>query len=249
MAIEFIKNPEGRNDPPRPLMEHLLALRDMLKFMALAWAIGVTVVGIFAPEVLEWLKAPANQYEGMLQSMELTAPFRIWFSIAAWGGTALSFPLLVFAVLRFVFPALTNREKAVILSILCTGTALFVFGVYLAYTRTLPLVIDCFREIGGWMGIQQNMITLESYIPVILKLILAFGLVFQLPLVIFILGWFGLVSSRGLREKRRVVIVLAFVVGMILTPPDPMSQCLMAVPLVLLYELSIWAVWLKERAS
>ena len=76
----------------------------------------------------------------------------------------------------------------------------------------------------------------------------SFRLVFQLPLVLFVLGWFGIVTSEGLRAKRRTAIVAAFVVAMFLTPPDPMSQLMMAVPLCLLYELSIWAVWLRERA-
>jgi sec-independent protein translocase protein TatC len=77
--------------------------------------------------------------------------------------------------------------------------------------------------------------------------IIAFGLVFQLPLVLFVLGWFGIVTSEGLRARRRGAIVLSFVVAMFLTPPDPMSQLIMAIPLCLLYELSVWAVWIRER--
>jgi sec-independent protein translocase protein TatC len=83
----------------------------------------------------------------------------------------------------------------------------------------------------------------------VLKTIIAFGLVFQLPIILFVLGWFGVITSRGLREKRRIAIVLAFVLSMFLTPPDPMSQLFMAIPLCLLYEVSIWAVWLKEKGT
>ena len=82
--------------------------------------------------------------------------------------------------------------------------------------------------------------------PLILKLILAFGLVFQIPLVMFVLGWLGVISSETLRKWRKFAIVFAFVLGMVLTPPDPMSQMLMALPLCILYEISVWAVWLKE---
>ena len=249
MAISLLKEPDRRYDPPRPLLEHLTALRDMFVFGAVSWAGGVVVAGVFAPQILEVLKAPAEQYKDLLQVVGMTAPFDVWMSIAVWGGTVLSFPLVSFALLRFVFPALTNREKAVILSGITAGTALFLGGAVLAYGKTLPLVVSAFRQIGRWMDIPQQMITIDTYIPVVLKLIVAFGLVFQLPLVLFVLGCFGMVTSAGLRAKRRTAIVVAFVLAMFLTPPDPMSQIVMAVPLCLLYELSIWAVWLKEKGA
>jgi sec-independent protein translocase protein TatC len=247
MAIDLIAKPDERNDPPRPLLEHLLALRDMLVFAAVSWACGVVVAGVFAPQILELLKAPAAEFKDLLQVVGMTAPFDVWMSIAAWGGTVISFPLVSFAVLRFVFPALTNREKLVILCGISFGTALFLAGAVLAYGKTLPLVVVAFRQIGRWMGIEQQIITIDTYIPIVLKLIVAFGLVFQMPLIIFVLGCFGMVTSQALREKRRIAIVVAFVLSMFLTPPDPMSQIVMAVPLCLLYEISIWAVWLREK--
>ena len=247
MAIDLIAKPDERNDPPRPLLEHLLALRDMLVFAAVSWACGVVVAGVFAPQILEFLKAPAAEFKDLLQVVGMTAPFDVWMSIAAWGGTVLSFPLVSFAVLRFVFPALTNREKLVILCGISFGTALFLAGAVLAYGKTLPLVVVAFRQIGRWMGIEQQIITIDTYIPIVLKLIVAFGLVFQMPLIIFVLGCFGMVTSQALREKRRIAIVVAFVLSMFLTPPDPMSQIVMAVPLCLLYEISIWAVLLREK--
>ena len=247
MAIDLIAKPDERNDPPRPLLEHLLALRDMLVFAAVSWACGVVVAGVFAPQILELLKAPAAEFKDLLQVVGMTAPFDVWMSIAAWGGTVLSFPLVSFAVLRFVVPALTNREKLVILCGISFGTALFLAGAVLAYGKTLPLVVVAFRQIGRWMGIEQQIITIDTYIPIVLKLIVAFGLVFQMPLIIFVLGCFGMVTSQALREKRRIAIVVAFVLSMFLTPPDPMSQIVMAVPLCLLYEISIWAVWLREK--
>ena len=249
MSFDLITKPEERNDPPRPLLEHLLALRDMFVFGALSWAGGVIIAGVFAPQILEVLKAPAEQYKDLLQVVGMTAPFDVWMSIAIWGGTVLAFPLVSFALLRFVFPALTNREKAVILSGITVGTGLFVVGAILAYGKTLPLVVTAFRQIGKWMDIPQQMITIDTYIPVVLKLIVAFGLVFQMPLIIFVLGCFGMVTSAGLRAKRRAAIVISFVLAMFLTPPDPMSQLIMAIPLCLLYEISIWAVWLKEKGS
>ncbi len=249
MAITLVKNPNVRHDPPRPLLVHLLALRDMLSFATVSWVICVILAGIFSPQILAWLKSPAAANEHFLQGLDLTSGFSVMMAIAAWGGTVLSFPFLVFALLRFIFPALTRREKVIILSILVCGSGLFMSGVYLAYRQTLPLVVSAFQEINAWVGLPVETIRIEGYISIILKTIIAFGLVFQLPLILFILGFFGIITSEGLKAKRRAAIVIAFIVAMFLTPPDPMSQLMMAIPLCLLYEFSIWAVWLRERVK
>ena len=249
MGITLIKDPDRRDDPRRPLLEHLYALREMIVFAAVSWTLCAIAAGVFSPYILEWLKSPAAENESMLQGLDLTSGFSTMMSIAGWGGTALSYPFLVYAVLRFVFPALSRREKFVIMTILTTGTALFVVGAVLAYRETVPLVVDTFQEFNRWVGLPVETIRIEGYISIVLKTIIAFGLVFQMPLVMFILGWFGLVTSTQLRRSRKVAIVLAFVLAMFLTPPDPMSQLFMAVPLCLLYEVSLWAVWLKERFS
>lgn len=249
MSIAMIKDPDARNDPPRPLIEHLIAVRDMLVFGAVAWALSFVVACVFAPQVLGWLKSPAETSEDLLQGLALTSGFLTMLSIGIWGGTALSFPFLTYAILRFVFPALTRREKFVLMSILVAGSALFLSGAALAYGKTLPMVVRGFQGISEWMGLTVSVISIESYISIVLKTIIAFGLVFQLPLVLLVLGWFGVIDSALLRSKRRLAIVLAFVVSMFLTPPDPMSQIIMAVPLCLLYEASIWLVWLKEKGS
>ena len=247
MAIGLIKNPDGRNDPPRPLLEHLTALRDMIVLGAAAWGVCAVIAGVCTPWIMAWLKSPAGEDERLLQGLDLTSGVSAIISIAGWGGTALAFPFIIYAILRFVFPALTNREKAVILSIMTVGSVFFLGGAALAYSKTLPMVVKAFQAINRWVGFEMEILRIENYISIVLKTIIAFGLVFQLPLVLFVLGWFGILTSKALREKRRVAIVLAFFIAMFLTPPDPMSQIVMAVPLCILYELSIWAIWLKER--
>ena len=243
----LIKNPDEYNDPPRPFFEHIVALRACLIHAVLAWAVCCIVVGVFSPLVLAWLKAPAAALEqaGKIKivSLNLTGGFSQIMSIAMWGGTAVSFPVVTYFVLRFVFPALTKREKAAILFFLLGGAVFFGVGVVFAYGQLAPNVVRFFDVINGWLGLSVTEVQVENYVPLILKLVLA------LPLLLFVLGWLGVISSDSLRSWRRFAIVLAFFLGMVLTPPDPMSQILMAVPLVLLYELSIWGVWFKEKCS
>ena len=256
MAITLIKNPDQRNDPPRPLLEHLMALRDMLIFAAISWIICVIVCGCLSRMIFHWLQSPMAAYAqsqadqaGLLAARGPVDGVSVGLQIAFWGGTALSFPFTMFAILRFVFPALTKREKVVLLTILVIGTGFFISGTVLAYAKTLPMVVSAFQAINAWVGLPVTTIRIEGYISIVLKTIIAFGLVFQLPVILFVLGWFGLISSKALREKRRIAIVVSFALSMFLTPPDPMSQIVMAVPLCLLYELSTWAVWLKEKGS
>ena len=160
MAISLLSDPDARNDPPRPLLEHLLALRDMLVFGAVAWAICAVVAGCCTPWILEWLKSPAGESEELLQGLDLTTGVSTIISIAGWGGTALAFPFIVYAILRFVFPALTNREKVVLMSILVVGTGFFLVGIGVAYAKTLPMVVKAFRAINEWCGIPSTIIRL-----------------------------------------------------------------------------------------
>ncbi len=236
-------------DPPMPLMAHLTALRSSLFIAASAWVVCAVVALVFSPEILAWLKSPAAEDQALLGGLDLTSGFSTMLDIAVWGGTFLSFPFLVFAVLRFVFPALDLRERTAILTALICGSGLFMAGAALSYAKTLPLVVSAFQQMNRWIGLNVGTIRIEGYIKIVLKTLLAFGFVFQMPMILFVLGCLGIVTSRALREKRRMAIVLSFLVSMFLTPPDPMSQIIMAVPLCLLYEVSIWAVWLKERRA
>ena len=115
------------------------------------------------------------------------------------------------------------------------------------HSKITPQAVAFFDVVNRWVHLPVTVVRIEGYISIILKLIIAFGLVFQIPLMLFVLGWLGLISSATLRRFRKFAIVIAFFLGMALTPPDPMSQIMMAVPLCLFYELSVWGVWLKEK--
>ena len=249
----LIKNPDEYNDPPRPFFEHIVALRSCLIWALLSWVICCIFVGVFSPTVLAWLKEPAAELEAAgkikIVSLNITGGFGQIMSIAMWGGTALSFPFVMYFILRFVFPALTKKEKVAILFFLLAGTVFFGIGVGFAYGQLAPNVVRFFDLVNAWIGLSVTEVQIENYVPLVLKLVLAFGLVFQIPLILFVLGWLGIISSDSLRRWRRFAIVLAFFLGMVLTPPDPMSQLLMAIPLILLYEVSIWGVYFKEVCS
>lgn len=247
----LISNPDEYNDPPRPFFEHIVALRSCLMNAAIAWVVCCILAGVFSPQVLDWLKSPAQVLEKAgkltIEGLDLTSGFSTIMSIAMWGGTALSFPFLMYFILRFVFPALTKREKAAILFYLMAGSTCFGVGVWFAYSKITPQAVAFFDLINRWVHLPVTVVRIEGYIAIILKLIIAFGLVFQIPLILFVLGWLGLISSDTLRRFRKFAIVIAFFLGMALTPPDPMSQIMMALPLCLFYELSVWGVWLKEK--
>lgn len=251
--LPVLKNPDESNDPPRPFMEHLVALRECLINAMIAWTVCCIVAGVFSPSVMAWLQAPADALvkaeKLRIVSLNLTGGFSQIMSIAVWGGSGLSFPFVMYFVLRFIFPALTKREKAAIMFFLSAGTVLFIFGVVFAYGQLAPNVVRFFDVLNHWLGLDVTEIQVENYVPLIMKLILAFGLVFQIPLLLFVLGWMGVITSEQLRAWRRFAIVMAFFLGMVLTPPDVMSQIVMAVPLIALYELSILGVRFKEMCS
>ena len=162
MAINLIKNPDERNDPPRPLLEHLLALRDMIVFGAVAWVICATICAVCTPWIMAWLKSPAGEDGKLLQGLDLTSGVSAIISIAGWGGTALAFPFIIYAILRFVFPALTNREKFMILAIMIVGTLFFLGGVVMAYEKTLPMVVVAFQAINRWVGFEMEILRIEN---------------------------------------------------------------------------------------
>ncbi|HRR35204.1 MAG TPA: twin-arginine translocase subunit TatC [Kiritimatiellia bacterium] len=247
-SVKKFGGADDYNDPPRPFMEHLIDLRDCLLHCAIAWALCEVVIIPFAPKITEWLIAPAGLSKDMVQGLGWTAGFSILMKIMLWGGTALSLPFLLFFVMRFVFPGLKRSERSIIVFCLFTSTLLFGIGVWMAYAATLEIAIQVLQQINAWVGIKVDIVRLDEHVDIVIKTIIAFGLAFQLPLLLLVLGWIGLIPSEALRSRRRIAIVAIFVIAMILTPPDPVSQILMALPMCVLYEGCIWIIRLRELA-
>ena len=180
-----------------------------------------------------------------------TAPLEILFTkmkLAGFGAVFLAFPVLAFQLYRFVAPGLYRNEKGAFLPFLIASPMLFLLGAALVYFVMLPFVM--------WFSLSQQISSetvavallpkVSEYLNLVTALVLAFGLCFQLPVVMTLLGLAGLITSKFMSEGRRYAIVGVVVLAAIVTPPDPISQLMLAVPLVILYEISIWCVRLIE---
>ena len=243
-----------------PLIEHLIELRTRLM-----WSIGgffVAFLGCFfvAKHLFNLLVVPfkwAVEWAHMdVKKVELiyTAPQEFFFTqvkLAMFGGLVIAFPLIAAQIYKFVAPGLYKNERGAFLPFLIASPILFTIGAALVYFFFTPMVMWFFlsmQQAGGEGQVQISLLPkVSEYLSLIMTLIFSFGLVFQLPVVTSLMVRVGLLTAQGLKDKRKWAIVLAFVVAAILTPPDPISQISLAVPTILLYEVSIWTAGLIER--
>ncbi len=187
------------------------------------------------------VSVPEKQQHGVirLQFSEPSAAIKMWLTVSFFGGLLLSLPAVIFIIGLFVMPGVRNLERKLMGRIAFFSGGLFLLGISMGYKITLPLALGLMLKIGGALG-GESIWFYNKYIAFALQLLLGFGLAFQLPVVILIMGKMGLVNSTQLHEKRRHVIVGLLILAMLLTPPDVMTQLLMAAPLILLYEFCIW---------
>ncbi len=243
-----------------PLIEHLIELRSRLMWSLFAFFIAFLVCFFFAKPIFNFLVLPfqwGSQWAGLAADqvdLIYTAPQEFFFTqikLGMFGGIVLAFPIIATQLYRFVAPGLYRNERAAFLPFLVASPVLFLIGAALVYAFFMPMVMWFFlsmQQIGPDQEIQISLLPrVSEYLGLIMTLILAFGLVFQLPVVTTLMVRTGLIDSAWLIDKRKWAIVLAFVVAAVLTPPDPVSQIGLALPTVLLYELSIWLAKRIER--
>lgn len=238
----------------KSFLEHLDDLRRMLVWSAFALLAGMIVAAFLVPQIFGLLKIPlakaGQNPETFLVPMELTGGVSVAMQAILWGGLLFSAPVILGCVAWFVYPGLTRAERRAVTGGLLFAAFLFATGVVLGYTLALPPGIRMMLWVYDWMGFPVRFITLTSYVGFCLKLLLAFGLTFELPVVVLVLGHLGIVTSAQLRDKRRHAIVVVLVLAAVITPTqDPITQLLLAVPLIALYELCVWMVWAKERRA
>ena len=240
-----------------PLLDHLIELRSRLLTSAIAILVLFFICYYFAPDLYNFLVAPlADVLEKMggqrrLIFTALHEAFFTYIKVAFFAALFLSFPFIAIQIWMFIAPGLYKNEKKAFAPFLIATPILFFMGGALVYYLIFPLAWSfflSFESVGGAGALPiQLEAKVDQYLSLVMRLIFAFGLCFELPVVMTLLGRVGMVTSKGMKEKRKYAIVLAFVAAAILTPPDVISQIGLALPTMLLYEISIISVKIVEK--
>ena len=218
------------------LIGHFLELRKRLIRSILAVIVGIVISFFFWKWIFYVLIYPAQGVN--LIFTEVTEMFGTTMKVCLAGGIILAMPFITYQFIMFIRPALTYREKKYLLIVMPWITLMFLGGVVFGYFVMVPPAVRFFLSFGS--DLVRPLISVGNYITVITRMLLAIGLVFELPVVTTFLARIGIVKPEWLASKRKIVIVLAFIVGAVLTPPDPTTQILLAGPLIVLFEMSIW---------
>ena len=224
----------------QPLMAHLLELRNRLLRIFILVLVVFAALFPFSESLYLYISEPLRDFLPSTSTMiatEITSPFLTPFKLALVSAMFLSMPYILYQLWAFVAPALYKQEKKIALPLFCASVILFYTGMAFAYYLVFPLVFLFFTSVAP-EGISV-MPDIRAYLDFVLKLFMAFGLSFQIPIAVVILSWLGTVNPDKLATKRPYVFVLCFVVGMLLTPPDIISQALLAIPMWLLFEVGI----------
>jgi len=218
------------------------------------WCLGYVFVGICVGfylndryDMLQILVKPVAPYlsNGKLMIIKPTEGFMIAMKLSLGFGLIITSPLILYHIWAFIAPALLKKERRLVFPLLFASIFMFILGAVMAYYITLPLGMAFFSKFQ--YASTEFMLTASNYLDMAMKMILATGVVFELPIAIMLMARLGLISPQFMRAKRRHAIVGIFIIAMIITPPDPGSMILVAVPMVFLYELSVWIAYVVAR--
>jgi sec-independent protein translocase protein TatC len=244
------------HDKPMPLLEHLVELRRRLLWSAIAFVAAFAVCYYFSRQIYNFLTLPlvhamlARGDQPHLIYTQLYEAFFTYVKVGFFGASFVAFPVIASQVWMFVAPGLYRSERRAFAPFLVATPVLFVAGAALAYSFVFPFAWKFFLgfETAGGPGVAQIQLQpkVSEYLSLVMKLIMAFGIAFQLPVLLTLCAKVGLISSRGLKKYRRYAYVGCFVIAAVLTPPDIITQTGLAVPLIALYEISIFSARLVE---
>ncbi|MBF0270587.1 MAG: twin-arginine translocase subunit TatC [Magnetococcales bacterium] len=230
----------GPNDTA-PLLSHLTELRNRLMISVLAIMVGFLICWGFSEEIFAFLIRPLKELMGPNDKMIFTGLHEAFFTylkVSAFAGFVLALPVVLSQLWLFVAPGLYETEKKSFLPFLLMTPALFFLGASMAYVFVFPMAFKYFLSFAT--PDIAAMPSISEYVSLIMLLMLSFGLVFEMPLGLLLMIKTGAISTRTLADKRRYNIVLSFVIAGIITPPDPISQIMLAVPMCLMYEIAIF---------
>lgn len=255
--VESGSDPNGEDVAPNEvesyrmtLLEHLLELRRRVLFAALALVVVVCLMLPFGGDIFDWLKKPAEPYfleNGGFTTRYVAEKFLTRLKCSLFAGAFVASPIVFFHMWRFVAPGLYRRERSLALPFVLCSSLSFVGGAAFCYYLLLPIAMEFFLTVGGGEDNIQTQIEMGEYLGFVTRLMLVFGAVFELPLLIFFLARLGLVSAAGLAKFRKYAIVLIFAVAAFVTPPDPITQLMLGIPLIVLYEIGILTARLWGR--
>ena len=240
-----------------PLLDHLIELRQRLFYAAIGIIVAFIGCWFVSQHILNFLLHPLNevwlhQYGTRLPEIvytNLTEAFFTRVKLAFFGAIVVAFPLIAGQLWAFVAPGLYKHERSAFLPFLAATPVLFITGAALLYYVLLPVAWTFFISFQTQGGPDDAPITLlprvSEYVTLVMQLVFAFGLCFQMPVL---LTRVGIITSDTLKQKRRYAIVIVFIVAAVVTPPDPISQCTLALPLLVLYEASVWLSVMVERS-
>jgi sec-independent protein translocase protein TatC len=238
--------------------EHLEELRKRLVYMIGAFALGGGVAWHVRERILVWLTAPfvrawnGTSIGGKAQ-LHFPAPqslFLAYVKLALIGGLIFSLPILLYQVWAFVSPGLYNKEKRYAIPFVVCSCGLFALGGWFGWRFAFPLAFQYLLSFSGPVGsdiVVQPSVMIDEYIEFVSRMLLAFGSVFELPVLVFFLSIAGIITHHHLIRFTRLFIVIAFIIAAVITPPDPLSQLVLAIPLCLLYFLSIGVAFIFGR--
>lgn len=250
--------PDDIDESKMPLIEHLTELRQRLMYSVGAVLVLFFISYAFAEDIYQFLLRPlADAYaeRGIERRVIYTALYEVFFTyikVAFFTAIFIAFPVIAIQLWKFIAPGLYKHEKSAFMPFLIVTPLLFFAGGAMVYYFVMPVAIDFFIDFE--VGQMQNGVPIElepkvnEYMSLVMRLIFAFGLCFELPVIMTLLARIGITSSSGMRAKRKYAIVCAFIAAAVLTPPDPISQIGLALPTILLYEISIFSVIMVERS-
>jgi len=234
-------------DEEMSFLDHLEELRWTILRSLIALFVGMILCFIVAKYILNFLTLPAVNMDPplTLQVLKVQGMFTVYLEIGFFGGIILSLPYILYEIWKFISPGLKPEERHHVFPLIGAATLLFLVGVSFAYLIILPFALKFFTGLAP-TEISTN-IAIDFYIGFTIRLMAIFGIIFELPVLSFGLGKVGLLTSALMKKYRRHAVVIIFLLAGILTPPDPMTQIMLGVPLLLLYELSIYVVKLVEK--